>query len=235
TSTMPIEDKDKKIYIEFVLFTRFKIDKDKQTVTIKTNEEFEYILNAITSDFTRFELSEFISLSKTNSKTLYRILKQFRKTGFWTIDYKEFLKMLNIESWDRRNITNELNRIIKDVTPFFKNLTVTKIKKGNKRTGAIQKINFIFEKEKNIYIEHIKFSKLEDLEIFLLAHYDAGKIIARDDDDTVYYFNEKRELKSQNKDETTTHFGNIQDEESAYYQAIKKISKLKLEDPNTLF
>ncbi|MBD3842342.1 MAG: replication initiation protein, partial [Campylobacterales bacterium] len=192
TSTMPIEDKDKKIYIEFVLFTRFKIDKDKQTVTIKTNEEFEYILNAITNNFTRFELSEFISLSKTNSKTLYRMLKQFRSTGFWTIDYKEFLELMKMSNWDSSNINKEFKRIVADVAPFFKNLKIEKIKKGNKRTGAIQRLNFMFDKESDyIKFEHIKMSKIEDLEIFLISHYSAGKIIARDEDDTVYYFNDK--------------------------------------------
>ncbi|MBD3807071.1 replication initiation protein, partial [Sulfuricurvum sp.] len=133
--------------IRFVLFTKFRIDKDKKIVTIATNKEFEYILNALTSNFTRFELAEFISLSKTNSKTLYRKLKQFRKTGFWVVDYKEFLELMGLTKWNRTDINKEINRIVEDVTPFFQNLELKKIKKNNTKTGAIQRLEFSFEPE----------------------------------------------------------------------------------------
>lgn len=135
--------------IRFVLFTRFEIDKDKRTVTIATNQKFEYILNALTSNFTRFELSEFVSLSKTNSKTLYRKLKQFRKTGFWSVDYREFLELMKMSKWNRTDINKEITRIVKDVAPFFQDLELEKIKKGGKRTGAIQRLEFKFRPEIN--------------------------------------------------------------------------------------
>jgi len=236
-STMSIENEDS--IIRFVLFTKFKIDKNKDIVTIQTNKEFEYILNAITSNFTRFELEEFVSLRKTNSKTVYRMLKQYRKIGFFTIDYQDFLKALNIVHWSRVDIYKEFRRIIVDLKPFFKNLTVEKIKKNNKNTGSIQRLNFMFVPEqKYIGFENIKITKLKEFEIFLLSNYAFGKIIARDDKQ-VYYFaanNEKKELRSYDKfNNITRYFGSIDDEDSAYYKAIKYISKLKLEQPDTLF
>lgn len=48
---------------------------------IEVNPKFEYIVNELTKNFTGFKLEEFIALSGKYTKTLYRLLKQFRKTG----------------------------------------------------------------------------------------------------------------------------------------------------------
>ncbi|KIM04263.1 MAG: hypothetical protein KN64_08750 [Sulfurovum sp. AS07-7] len=172
-STMPIENEEE--YIEFVLFTEYKINKTKDTVLIQTNKKFEYILNAVTSNFTRFELEQFVSLSKTNSKTIYRMLKQFRMTGFLTIDYPEFLDLIGIANWGKANINKEFKRIVKDLTPFFKNLVVEKVKKGGKQTGAILKLNWTFDPDdKYIGWKNIKVKELEKFYIFLCANFNAG-------------------------------------------------------------
>jgi plasmid replication initiation protein len=111
-STIGIQENEY-TYVEFVLFTRFRVDSKNQTVSIITNKEFEYVLNAVTGNFTRFELEQFVSLSKTNSKTVYRMLKQFRMTGFWTVDYQEFLEMIGVSHWSRMDISTYLNLISK--------------------------------------------------------------------------------------------------------------------------
>jgi len=138
----------KKTISRFVLFTEFEINIENQTVILQTNKKFEYILNSITSNFTRFELEEFVSLKKANSKTVYKLLKQFRSTGFCLINYSEFLEMLGIEKWKSTDVTKELNRIIKDLTPLFENLKLNKIKKGNKQTGKIERLEFSFDIKK---------------------------------------------------------------------------------------
>jgi len=199
-SNMRIETEDK--IIRFVLFTEFEIDKNNQIVSIQTNKKFEYVLNAVTSNFTRFELEQFVSLSKTNSKTIYRMLKQFRMTGFWSIEYQEFLSMLNMQKWTSGNITNEFKRIVKDLTPFFKNLVVEKVKKGGKQTGAILKLNWTFDyDEKYIGWKNIKVGDLEKFYIFLCHNFNAGKIIAVDDDGNEFYFAPDGELRSMGKTE----------------------------------
>ncbi|HAQ6566151.1 TPA: replication initiation protein, partial [Enterococcus faecium] len=47
---------DEKTYEQLNLFQKFKIDKVNETLLIKVSEEFEYILNSIGTNFTRFEL-----------------------------------------------------------------------------------------------------------------------------------------------------------------------------------
>ena len=165
------------------------------------------------------------------------MLKQFRMTGFWTIDYQEFLEMLGIATWDRRNITNEFKRIVKDLEPFFSNLVVEKVKKGGKQTGAILKLNWQFDPDdRYIGWKNIKVKELEKFYIFLCANFNAGKIIAVDDDGNEFYFDADGELRSMGKDKKyTIHFGDMSNKKSSLYETIKKISKLKMQKPNTLF
>lgn len=47
---------------------------------MKVNEDFLYILNDLTKNFTLFELQEFNNLVCI-FKNLYRLLKQFKTTG----------------------------------------------------------------------------------------------------------------------------------------------------------
>ena len=56
---------NEKEIVMFVLFTKYKIDKDKKSVNIAVNEDFYWVLNELTQKFTKFELSEFISLKST--------------------------------------------------------------------------------------------------------------------------------------------------------------------------
>ena len=79
---------------------------------------FAYLVNELRADFTRFELAEFIALSGKYTKTLYRLLKQFRQTGWAEWDFKEFKDLLDIpEDYEMCNIDQ---RILK---PAIKELT----------------------------------------------------------------------------------------------------------------
>lgn len=230
-SNMRIETKDK--IIRFVLFTEFEIDKNKQIVTIQTNQKFEYILNAVTSNFTRFELEQFVSLSKTNSKTIYRMLKQYRMTGFWAVDYQEFLEMLNMQKWTSGNITNEFKRIVKDLEPFFKNLVVEKVKKGGKQTGAILTLKWKFDPDERYIGIRNKIIGIDGFYIFLKTHFEAGKIITADEFGSKYYFAPDGEFKSVGSDKKVIEYlGDINDKSSDLYKIIRKIKKLKIEEPN---
>ena len=59
----------------------------------------EYILNKLnidTGNWTQFEFFEFATLKSVYSKTVYRFLKQYRKTGFWKVDLEDFRNLLSI-------------------------------------------------------------------------------------------------------------------------------------------
>lgn len=74
----------------FVLFPTFDIDLEDQLLTVSVNEDFKFILNELTKNFTRFELNEFIELNSKYSKNLYRLLKQFKTTGRYEVSIDDF-------------------------------------------------------------------------------------------------------------------------------------------------
>ena len=58
------------------LFKEFETDMETLTVSCEVWEETAYILNDIASHFTRFELSEFVSLESKYAKRLYKLIKK---------------------------------------------------------------------------------------------------------------------------------------------------------------
>lgn len=139
-------------FTKFVLFNEYTVKGDNGTITIGVNPKFYFVLNELTSNFTRFELKEFIDLKSKYSKECYRKLKQFRKTGMWTVEIEEFRRILDIPEKYRMS---EINRIVlktieTELSPLFKNLQIEKIKKKGAYAGRGNKVThivFTFEKE----------------------------------------------------------------------------------------
>ncbi|WP_370464342.1 replication initiation protein [Leptotrichia sp. oral taxon 223] len=72
------------------------MDTGLQTLEVSVNDEFLFLLNELTSNFTRFELDEFVNFKSTYTKEFYRRIKQFRHTGVWKISIDEFNRLLGI-------------------------------------------------------------------------------------------------------------------------------------------
>lgn len=141
--------------IGFVLFSEYEIDLNNKTVKIGVNPKFSFILNELTSNFTRFELQEFLNLKSKYSKECYRRLKQFRRTGIWTVEIEEFRRILDIPKGYRMSEINKniLKFIENELTPLFKNLQIEKIKKKGAYSGRGNKVThivFTFEREDEI-------------------------------------------------------------------------------------
>lgn len=81
--------------VMFVLFTTFVIDTDSQILKVSVNKDFQFILNDLIKNFTRFGLQEFVELDSKYSKNLYRLLKQYRSTGYCNISLEEFSKIMD--------------------------------------------------------------------------------------------------------------------------------------------
>ena len=143
---LSIRIETKEVIDNFVLFTRYRIVKEEQTVTIKVNEEFKYLLNNLVKKFTQFELEEFIHLKSNYSKEIYRRLKQFKSTGFWKIKINDFKELLNIpEKYRMSDIDKYVLKISKnELKNYFKDFEIIKIKKGRK----IEYLEFKFTPEK---------------------------------------------------------------------------------------
>lgn len=147
---------NEKEFVKFILFTKYRINKDNETISIKINDEFKYILYSITSNFTRFELNEFINFNSSYAKECYRRLKQFKTTGKWIVQIDEFKRLLDIPDTYRMCDIDSyvLKPILKELSNSFNNLEITKIKKkGRGRGGCVDKLEFTFDPEKIPKIE----------------------------------------------------------------------------------
>lgn len=131
-------------YKGFVLFTRYEIDPDTQIAEIKLNEDFSYLLNDLTGNFTKFEMLEFSLLSSSYSKTAYRLLKQYRKTGYLILTIGNFREKFCIpKSYKMCDIDKRaLKPIQRELKPYIKSLEINKLAKGKGR--KITHIEFIF-------------------------------------------------------------------------------------------
>ncbi|WP_232782727.1 replication initiation protein [Macrococcoides caseolyticum] len=141
TYTERSEDKIKK----FVLFTYYEIDTKEKYIEISLNPELEHILNNLTGNFTRFELQELTGIKSSYSKHMFRLLKQFRKTGYLKIEINDFRDRLDVpESYRMTDINKRvLNPIMRDLSTIFEGLNINKIKKGK----SIKYLEFRFKKE----------------------------------------------------------------------------------------
>lgn len=143
-----IEKTDEEIAY-FNMFQRFKINIPKKTIQIKVSQDFDYIVNRLTENFTVYELAEFTSLKSTYSKTMYRILKQWRTVGAKEIEIKIFRELLNIPKSYRANDINKrvIAPIKKELPQYFVNLKVKAIKANTQGTPIIA-YKFTWQPEK---------------------------------------------------------------------------------------
>ena len=132
----------------FVLFPTFEIDLDSQTLTVCVNEKFKFILNEIIKNFTRFNLDEFIKLDSKYSKSLYRLLKQFKSTGKFESKLDDFRDKMDIPiSYTNRDVMSKvINPSLKELQTYFTDLQCT-TKYARKRGKPVTGYIFTFEPE----------------------------------------------------------------------------------------
>ena len=134
---------DENKIVRFVLFTGYPVDKEKKEISIRVNHDYAYVLNDLSSNFTIFELQEFNTLASSYSKNMFRLLKQFKSTGHYTVSVDEFRRLLDIpEYYTMKRITDKiLSVILKELSSYFVDLKVTKIKEGR----TIKTLDFRFK------------------------------------------------------------------------------------------
>jgi len=140
-------NRNEKVIQKFVLFTTYKIDIEKEVLEISVNPELEYILNNLTGNFTKFELKELTQLKSSHSKNMFRLLKQFKTTGYFKIGIDDFRERLDIpKSYRMSDIDKKVFKYINDeLSHIFKDLRINKVRgKGRK----IEYIEFFFNPEK---------------------------------------------------------------------------------------
>lgn len=146
------------------VFSKATIKKNEGVFSFKISEDFSYILNDFLKNYTLFDLEEMVQLKSGYSKKIYRLLKQFRSTGWYETNFEEFRFIMEApESYDANKISEKiLKPALKELSKFFPNLKLEKIKKGTK----IVRLKFIWETEKVKVIEKPKTEKpMDELEL----------------------------------------------------------------------
>lgn len=144
----------------FVLFTGFditvgfnedgsEIDTESGKVEITVNPKLQHVLNDLES-WTRYSLEEFINLKSTYSKTMFRLLKQYRTTGKYIVKIEDFRELLDIpKSYQVGQIDQKvLNPIKKELSDIFEDLKISK-NKSKKRGNKVLGYTFTFTPEQN--------------------------------------------------------------------------------------
>lgn len=123
---------NKDIVEKFILFTGYKINKNDKLVDITINAQYQYILNELSKNFTVFELQEFNALVSSYSKNMFRLLKQYKSTGFYKVSIEEFRRLLDIpESYNMSKISVKvIDPIEKELSNYFEEFRVEKLKVG---------------------------------------------------------------------------------------------------------
>ncbi|MFB8570066.1 replication initiation protein [Enterococcus faecium] len=135
----------------FVMFTEFKINGDTENpyVDIQIHEKALPLLNNL-DEWVRYSLQQFNELQSSYSKTMFRLLKQFRTKGYAYFSKEDFHELLDIPKSYWNNQANVDNRVIKpirqELTAIFKGLTIKK-KYGKGRGKPVIGYQFTFKPE----------------------------------------------------------------------------------------
>ncbi len=136
--------------VKFSLFPTFIIDgEDTHTLKVSINPEFKYLTNLFDM-FTAFELEDYNKMSTSYGQELYRLIKQFRTTGFYRVKVEELRHLLSVpKSYTNAKMDQVVfskNTVI-DLTNAFPNFKI-KQERGTGRGRPIIGYTFTFDKEK---------------------------------------------------------------------------------------
>ena len=133
----------------FVMFTKFDINGEDESpyVDIQIHEMAIPLLNNL-EQWVRYSLTEFRELQSGYSKTMFRLLKQFRTTGYAEFKIEDFKELLDIPKSYRQSEINTrvLKPIREELTPIFKALTIRK-KYGKGRGKPVIAYTFTWKPE----------------------------------------------------------------------------------------
>lgn len=135
----------------FVLFTKFKIngDVDDPYVDIQIFEDALPLLNNL-DEWVRYSLQQFSELQSSYSKTMFRLLKQWRTIGKVYYEKEDLHELLDIpKSYKQPDIDKRvLKPIRQELTAIFKGLSIKK-KYGKGRGKPVVGYTFTFKPEIN--------------------------------------------------------------------------------------
>lgn len=153
-----------KIYM-FDYFNCFKTQDNKRKVDIKLSSfGKKYLTNFRDGEFTYFDLQEFLSIKSLYGKHLYRMLKQFRFTGVFTIKMTTLKKIFDIPtSYSNSRIINDvLYNALNELSIYFKDLEITKNHTALKNRIHSITINFLPQNHISYCLDELNIKEYED-------------------------------------------------------------------------
>jgi len=148
----------------FVMFTKFKIngDADEPYVDVEVYRDAIPLLNNLES-WVRYALTEFRDLKSSYAKTMFRLLKGYRTTGYAYFSKAEFNELLDVpKSYKQGDINKKvITPIREELTPLFKGLSIRK-KYGKGRGKPVIGYSFAWKPERKD-AEDVHVSKTERL------------------------------------------------------------------------
>lgn len=171
--------------IKFNLFTDFIITKESVTVSI--NSKYQWLFNDL-AQYTGFELMEFCELDSKYSKTLYRLLKQWRTVGRYEVsknspqhvDVETFRELLGVpEKYTNMKIMERvISPAIEDIKKrdgSFSELTCTTLRDNHRRGRPLVGYLFTWKREIPKKVE-VRKTKNNDFRNFTKTEYDFEEI-----------------------------------------------------------
>jgi len=160
-----IERTTEKISV-MTLFSRFDIFPKERKVIVQVSPNFDYMVNRISANFTSYELHEFTQIRSTYAKSVYRLLKQWRTIGKKEFDINEFKRLLDTpEYYGPSEIDkNILKPVSRELTQYFKNLKIKKVK-ANTRGTPVTGYIFTWQPEKTEKWINNKYQKRKTKEL----------------------------------------------------------------------
>ncbi|EBQ5966709.1 replication initiation protein [Salmonella enterica subsp. enterica serovar Enteritidis] len=142
-------------HTSYMLFKQFDIRIHKPTQTIEylevqLNDSYQYLLNnlGMGGQYTSFNLLEFQRVRGKYAKTLYRLLKQYKSTGILSVEWTQFMDLLDIpKDYEMRNIDQKvLTPALKELHKIypFEHLSYKKERKSHDKR-KVTHIDFYFE------------------------------------------------------------------------------------------
>lgn len=132
------------------IFEEFKLNYKEMTLTLSITPSSLYLLDDLwlAGEYTVYELPEFCDLDTSYAKNLYRLLRQFRSTGYLTMTMEDFRKALAVPVKYRNadTVRKVLKPSVEEVSRFIEDLRYDFVRgKGSGR--PIERINFYFKKQ----------------------------------------------------------------------------------------
>lgn len=109
---------------EHNIFTGYDSSLEENKIVVRTTPIAQRLFNNLEYNFTRFELKEFVELPGIYTKQLYRLLKQYRHVGNYTLTIKDLRKYMDVpegyktKDLTRRVINPAVSNLINNVPEF---------------------------------------------------------------------------------------------------------------------